>query len=190
MKQFILLISSLLFYFTSFTQETWTIDNAHSNLRFEVGWEDFSMRTGEFKVFEGSLLTNSTSDLSNATFQLKVDPNSVDVIADNLSEQLKGERFLDAENFPEITFSSSEAKATSDSTYISKGKLTVHGVEKDQDVFVRVKGKKTGTRSQLLGLEVSIALNRTEFGLDWGSPRLGETIKVVGHLLYQIPIKE
>ncbi|NQU84286.1 MAG: YceI family protein [Mariniphaga sp.] len=190
MKQFNLFFLFLLLYISSVAQETWTIDNAHSNIRFEVGWEDFSIRTGEFKVFEGNIITSSKEDLSDATFYLKVDPKSVEVIAENLSEQLRGERFFDAENFPEITFSSSMAKATSDSTYISSGKLTVNGVEKDQDAYFRVKGFKKGRRSYLFGLEVTIKLNRTDFGLDWGSPRLGETIKVVGHLLYQMRIEE
>lgn len=190
MKHFSLFITSLLLCFTSFAQQTWTVDNAHSNIRFEVGWEDFSIRTGEFKVFEGNIVTNSKYDLTNATFLLKVDPKSLDVIADKLSEQLMGEQFLDAEKYPEITFSSSGAKAMSDSTYISTGKLTIHGVEKEEDALIWVKGHKMGRRSEILGIEVSVSINRKDFGLEWGSPRLGETIKIVGYLLYQMKIEE
>ena len=190
MKHFSLFITSFVLCFTSFSQQTWTIDNAHSNIRFEVGWEDFSIRTGEFKVFEGNIITNSKFDLSNATFYLKVDPKSVDVIADKLSEQLMGEQFLDAVKYPEITFSSSGAKAISDSTFISTGKLTIHGVEKEQDVLIWVKGHKMGRRSEILGIEVSLSINRKDFGLEWGSPRLGDTIKIVGYLLYQMKVEE
>ncbi len=190
MKRFNLLITSLLLCFTSFAQQTWTVDNSHSNIRFEVGWEDFSIRTGEFKVFEGNIVTKSKYDLSNATFYLKVDPKSVDVIADKLSEQLMGEQFLDTEKYPEITFSSSGAKAMSDSTYISTGKLTIHGVEKEQDALIWVKGHKPGRRSEILGIEVSLSINRKDFGLEWGSPRLSDTVKIVGYLLYQMKIEE
>ena len=42
----------------------------------------------------------------------------------------------------------------------------------------------------MLALEVSLKLNRKDFGLEWGSPRLGETVKIVGYLLYQIRNKE
>jgi len=84
MKHFNLFITSLLLSFASFAQNTWTVDNAHSNIRFEVGWEDFSIRTGEFKVFEGNIVTNSKYDLSNATFHLKVDPKRVNVIDDKI----------------------------------------------------------------------------------------------------------
>lgn len=190
MKQYYLLGLLLFFGLKTFSQETWTLDNAHSNINFEVGWEDFSIRTGEFKVFEGTVSTQSKDDLSNATFDLKVDPKSIDVIADNLSEQLKGEQFLDATKFPEITYHSSEANAINDSTYISKGKLKLHGVEKDQEVLIQVKGFKETRRSYLFGLEVTVKINRSDFGLTWGSPRLGETVKIVGNLLYQRRIEE
>ena len=185
MKQFSLLILCLLFFMPSFAQETWTIDNAHSNINFEVGWEGFSVRTGEFKIFEGTLVTNSRDDLSGATFHLKVDPKSLDVIAERLSEQLRGEQFLDADKYPEITYDSHEATAISDSTYISKGKIKIHGVEKDQDVLVKVEGYKKEGRRQLFGLKVTLSLNRKDFGLDWGSPRLGDTVHITGYLLYQ-----
>ena len=148
------------------------------------------MRTGEFKVFEGNLTTVINSDLTTATWYLKVDPASIDVIAPNLSEQLKGERFLDAAKFPEITFHSAGAKAISDSIYITSGKLNIHGIERDQEAMIHFKGQKKGTRSYLMALEVTLKLNRTDFGLTWGSPRLGETVKVIGYLLYQRRIEE
>lgn len=190
MKHFHLFIATFLIYFTSFSQETWTVDNPHSNIRFEVGWESFSFRTGEFKAFEGNLTTDSWSDLSGATFNFKVDPNSIDVIADKLADQIKGDKFLDTEKFPDISFSSTNVESISDSTYISTGKLTIHGVENDQDVLVHVKGHKKGRRAYMLGIQVSLTLNRTDFDLNWGSPRLGETVKIIGHLIYQMPIEE
>ena len=178
MKHFNLFIAGLLLCFTPFAQEVWTVDNAHSNIRFEAGWEDFSIRTGEFKVFEGSITTASKYDLSNATFYLKVDPSSIEVIAQRLSDQIKGDQFLDAAKFPEITYSSSGAKVGSDSTYISTGKLKIHGVEKEQDALIWVKGHKTGRRGEILGIEVSLTINRKDFGLDWGSPRLLSLIHI------------
>lgn len=189
-KHFSLFIAGLLMCFTSLAQETWTVDNAHSNIRFEVGWEDFSIRTGEFKVFEGTITTPSKYDLLNATFYLKVDPNSIEVIAQRLSDQLKGDQFLDAAKFPEITYSSSGAKAISDSTSVTTGKLTIHGVEKEQDALIWVKGHKAGRRAEILAIQVSLTINRKDFGLDWGSPRLGETVKIVGYLLYQMKNEE
>ena len=77
MKNFILVLTFLCYSISSFAQETWVVDNPHSNLRFEVGWEDFSIRTGEFKIFKGIVETESRDDLTNATFEFIVDRKSV-----------------------------------------------------------------------------------------------------------------
>ena len=186
MKRLSLFILGLSFCFSAIAQTTWTIDNPHSNVRFEVGWEDFSMRTGEFKTFEGTIITDSIADLSTAIIEFKVDAASVDVIADRLAEHIKSDRFLDVENFPTITYSSTQAIKTAANTYLSTGKLTIHGVEKDQAVTMKMKGSKTTKKGTLLGIEVSLTVNRNDFGLDWGSPRLAEQITLVGHLLYKL----
>lgn len=173
-----------------FSQETWVVDNPHSNVRFEVGWEDFSMRTGEFKTFDGSIITESLDDLSDASIQFIVDATSVDVIADRLAEHIMSDKFLDVERFPEITYTSKSISLTSDSTYVSKGTLTVCGVEKEQDVSMRVKGFKETKRGNIFGIEVILNVDRNNFGLNWGSPRLADKIKIVGHLLYKIEEEE
>lgn len=190
MKFLGLILFTLCLSFTSFAQENWSVDNPHSNLRFEVGWEDFSMRTGEFKVFSGSIVSNSREDLSDATFELTVDASSVDVIAERLAGHIKSDRFLDVENYPEITFFSNQATKTGDNTYTATGKLKVHGVEKDQEVSVKVKGSKKTDKGELLGLEVRLVVNKADYGLDWGSPRLADNIILVGHLLYKLKVED
>ena len=190
MKKFKLFLFCLSFCFSSVAQETWTIDNPHSNVRFEVGWEDFSMRTGEFKVFTGTILTDSRADLTNAIIEFTVDAGSVDVIADRLAGHIKSDRFLDVEKYPEITYVSNQATRTGADSYLSKGKLTIHGVEKEQEVSIKVKGAKETKKGFIYGLEVSLVVNRMDYGLDWGSPRLAEKIKLVGHLLYKLKTEE
>jgi len=186
MKYLSLLFICFIVCFSANAQETWQVDNPHSNLRFEVGWEDFSMRTGEFKVFEGTMVTNSREDLSDASIEFKVDATSVDVIAERLAGHIKSDKFLDVENFPTITYSSKQATKNDDGTYTSKGKLTVHGVEKDQEVTIKVKGSKSTKKGFIYGIEISMVVNRLDFGLDWGKPRLADNIILVGHLLYKL----
>ncbi len=186
MKQLSIFFLFLSFCFTTTAQETWNIDNPHSNVRFEVGWEDFSMRTGEFKIFEGTIVTDSKEDLSNASIEFTVDASSVDVIADRLANHIKSEKFLAVEEYPEITYTANKAIKSGKNTYTSTGKLTIHGVEKEQSVTFQVKGSKETKKGHILGLEVTLEVNRADFGLTWGSPRLAEKIIIVGHLLYKL----
>jgi polyisoprenoid-binding protein YceI len=190
MKYFGVLIIMLTLSLSLSAQEKWLIDNPHSNLRFEVGWEDFSVRTGEFKIFKSTIVTESKEDLSQAAFDFTVDASSVDVIADRLAEHIKSDKFLDVEKYPEITFVSNGAKKTGDNTYISTGTLAIHGVEKEQEVMVKVKGAKETKKGEILALEVTLTVNKADYGLDWGSPRLGDNITLVGHLLYQLDVEE
>jgi len=190
MKLIGILIFSLTLFFSSFAQEEWAVDNPHSNVRFEVGWEDFSMRTGEFKIFSGTIVTNSREDLSDAAFKFTVDATSVDVIAERLAGHIMSDKFLDVEKYPEITYVSSEAIKIDDDNYTSKGKLTIHGVEKEQEVNLKVKGFKETKKGYLMGLEVSLTVNKMDYDLDWGSPRLADNIKLVGHLLYKLQEEE
>lgn len=190
MKQLSLLFVFLLLGITLSAQETWNVDNPHSNLRFEVGWQDFSMRTGEFKVFEGTMVTNSREDLTDAVINFKVDAASVDVIAERLANHIKSDKFLDVEKYPEITYTSSEAIKTGDNTYATVGKLNIHGIEKDQSVEIKVKGSKETKKGFIYGIEVKLTVNRMDYGLDWGAPRLAEDITLVGHLLYKLQVEE
>lgn len=190
MKKTVILVLFTYLQLNAFSQDTWNIDNAHSNIRFEVGWEDISVRTGEFKVFEGTIISPSKEDFSNAEFYLKVDPNSLDVIADRLADHLKGEQFLNVSAFPEIVFKASGAKAESDNSYLVNGTLTIHGVEKEQVANVIYKGTKPGRRGDMLAIEANLIVDRKDFGLEWGSPRLGDKIKIVAYLLYQMKTVE
>lgn len=190
MKLLLSVLFSFCLSFISYGQETWLVDNPHSNLRFEVGWEDFSVRTGEFKIFNGSIITESIDDLSHAKIEFVVDASSVDVIAERLAEHIKSDRFLDVENYPEITFVAEKTTKTGDDSYSSTGKLNIHGVEKDHEVSFIVKGRKETEKGQLLGLEVSVMVDKTDFGLDWGSPRLANNITLVGHILYKLQVEE
>jgi len=185
MKQFILILLSNFLAFFSYAQpKTWEVDNAHSNLRFEVGWQDFSMRTGEFKVFTGTIETEAPEDLTKASIKFVVDAASVDVIADRLAMKVKSDVFLNVEVHPEITFTATGMTKTSDNNYVSTGKLSICGVEKDQEVSVICKGRKEDKKGEIFGIEVRLVVDRTRFGLDWGQPRLGDQITLVGHLLY------
>jgi hypothetical protein len=41
-----------------------------------------------------------------------------------------------------------------------------------------------------MGLKVALNINKNDFGLEWGSPRLGETVTIIGHLLYLAKIED
>lgn len=185
MKNILSVLFFMLFANIILSQENWVVDNAHSNVRFEVGWEDFSIRTGEFKEFDGSIVSNSLDDLTKAKIVFTVNAESVDVISDRLFTRIISDKFLNTEVYPEIKFESSTIESTSDSTYVSTGLLKICGIEKDQEVQIEIKGQKETKKGEIFGIEVKLVVDRTDYNLTWGSPRLADKITIVGHLLYK-----
>ena len=64
--------------------------------------------------------------------------------------------------------------------YISTGTLTVHGVEREQEVSIRFKGSKMARKGTTFGLEVGLLFNRTDFGLDYGNPDFVKYVESYG----------
>ena len=185
MKNIFISLLFLLLTTPFFAQQKWMVDNPHSNVRFEVGWEEFSIRTGEFKIFDGSIETESLEDLSNAKVNFVVDATSIDVIAERLANKLKSVDFLHVDEHPEIVFTANGMNKTGDNEYTATGKLTVRGIEKDQEVSVIYKGTKETRKGKIFGIEVNLVVDRTDFGMDWARKKLGDQITLVGHLLYK-----
>lgn len=157
-------------------QFRYEINGGHSNIGFAVKWNDIAIRTGEFKAFGGEILTTKDADLSGATVSLKINSNSIDVIADHLADKLKGDEFLDAAKFAQITFSCSGLKLTSPNNYSANGKLTVKGITKDVEFLVEDFGRKD--EGKYGAIKVTGAISRKEFSILGGGDRLGDKITI------------
>ena len=71
----------------------WTVDQAHSNVKFTVTHLVVSEVEGSFKLFEGSM-ENSKADLSDAKINFSVDVNSINTDNENVMATLKAMIFL------------------------------------------------------------------------------------------------
>ena len=77
----------------------WTIDNAHSNVKFTVTNMLVSETDGIFKVFKGSM-ENTKPDFSDARIEFSVDVNSVNTENDTRDKHLKGDDFFNVKKYP------------------------------------------------------------------------------------------
>lgn len=77
----------------------WTVDKAHSNVKFNITHMVVSEVEGSFKLFDGSM-EHSKPDFSDAKLNFKVDVASVDTDNENRDKHLKGDDFFNAEKIP------------------------------------------------------------------------------------------
>ncbi|WP_207428864.1 YceI family protein [Pedobacter sp. SYSU D00535] len=166
----ILLLAVVLFANTAlFAQKKWTVDPVHSSVKFNVTHLVISEVEGQFKKFDGSLLS-ANPDFTNAQINFTVDVNSIDTENDQRDAHLKAPDFFDTQKYPNITFKSTSFKKVSGNKYQLLGNLTLHGVTKPVKFNVTYGGTaKDGYGNTKAGFRASTVINRFDYGLQWNA---------------------
>ena len=186
MKKINTLLAMLLFAAGSaFAQATWTIDKAHSKIGFNVTHMAVSEVEGNFKDFDGSLVTKSEDfDGAEVTFTAKT--ASIDTDIERRDNHLKSPDFFDAQKYPELSFKGNLVKAGG--KYKLKGNLTMHGVTKPVEFDVTYGGKINTGKCEKAGFKITGTLNRQDYGLTWnnkvptGELVVGDEVEIVGKI--------
>ena len=147
---------------------TWVIDPAHTNIGFSVRHAMVAKVRGSFGAFAGSF-TIDGADLPASRAELTIEAASIDTKQPDRDAHLKSADFLDVENFPTISFTSTSVASKGDDVVVT-GDLTIHGVTKSVDVaweFVGISQDPWGTTK--IGFEGKAKINRKEFGLVWNA---------------------
>jgi polyisoprenoid-binding protein YceI len=122
-------------------------------------------------------------DLTQSSMHGTIDVASIDTENEKRDSDLRGEQFLDAERFPEITFASKRVEAR-DGSHVLVGDLTLHGVTKEIAIPFTITGPLVHRGTTLLGFEASIQINRHDFGItynkltDNGGLIVGNTVDI------------
>jgi polyisoprenoid-binding protein YceI len=169
MKRIFLIGAVLLSTASLFAQTKWSVDKAHSSVRFSVEHLVISEVEGQFKDFDGSI-SSPSADFSNAQVNFTINVNSIDTDNDGRDKHLKGADFFDTEKYPVITFKSTSFKKVSGNKYQLTGNLTLHGVTRPATFSVTYGGTvKDGYGNIKSGFKASGSINRFDYGLKWNA---------------------
>ena len=102
---FLISFTLIIFANRSFTQGTWVIDNAHTNVKFTVTHLVISEVEGNFKTFTGTMLS-SKPDFTDAKIDFSVDVASINTDNEMRDNHLKSDDFFNAEKYPKMSFKS------------------------------------------------------------------------------------
>ena len=149
--------------------ETYKIDQSHSEVTFKVKHMMITNVTGLFTGFDAGM-TSSKEDFSDAKIHFEADVNTITTNNQQRDEHLKGEDFFAAEQFPKITFRSTELKKVSDGEFKLLGDLTIRGITRP----VVLDGEYGGAMldpygNTRVGFELSTKVSRKVFGLNWNA---------------------
>src|SRR5690242_152078 len=117
MKTFFFALASVLSSLSIYAQGGWTIDYAHSGIKFSVTHMMVSEVDGNFKKFTGTI-TSTKDDLSDAQIEITIDATSINTDNENRDKHLKGEDFFNVDKYPNILFKSTSLKKVGDNKYV------------------------------------------------------------------------
>lgn len=163
---------------------TWAVDPVHSRVEFQVKHLGIATVRGHFAKFGGTL----EIDEDRATkAHGSVEVASVNTNDEGRDAHLRSPDFFDAEQYPEITFTSREISRTGDETFEITGDLTLHGVSQELTLQAEISGTEQDPwGNERVGLEVTGELSRGDYGMTFnqalGSGNVVVSDKVKLHL--------
>jgi polyisoprenoid-binding protein YceI len=156
----------------------WSVDPAHSSIKFTVPHMSISEVEGRFGAFTGTLVAPG-ADFNNAQVSFSVDVASVNTDNDMRDKHLKSDDFFNAEKYPKMTFVSTSFKKIKGNTYTLEGNLTIRDVTKKVKFAVTYGGTMTDPYGNIKsGFKATGKISRAAYNLKWNTVKEG--VAVVG----------
>jgi polyisoprenoid-binding protein YceI len=147
----------------------YTIDTSHTTIGFVARHAMVTNVKGKFLDFTGSLHLDGT-DPSRSSASVDVKMDSIDTGSADRDGHLKSTDFFRTEEFPTMTFRSTEAEALGGDAYRITGELTILGVTKPLTIDLEFNGSaKDPFGNERVGFEGKAEILRSEWGLTWNA---------------------
>lgn len=153
MKLFHIVLLALSLVSTNLMADEYIIDKKgmHAFIQFKISHLGYSWLWGRFNDFDGHF-TYDKNNPNASKIEITINTKSIDSNHAERDKHLRGDEFLDVEQFPQSKFVSTSFTMNDDGTAELKGDFTLHGVTKP----------------------IVIAIKRIGEGDDpWGSYRVG-----------------
>ncbi len=162
----------------AFAAETYVADAVHSNVFFKVKHSDISYVFGRFNDFDAAIQWDSENAAnSSVTFTIKT--ASVDTANEKRDQHLRSPDFFNAQQHPEITFTSSEIRKAGDKTYRVSGSATMLGQTKPVSFTWTETGAGKNARGEYrMGGIATFTIKRSDFGMDFMLGALSDEIEM------------
>ena len=147
---------------------TWTIDAAHTLVEFSVRHMTVARVTGRFSAVSGEVKVPDGDPLA-ATVAVTVDVASVSSGHPKRDDLIRSADFLDAGQFPVITFTSGPAEDGADGSWKIPGVLTIKGVSQPVTLDATFNGVISHRGATRAGFSATTKINRKDFGVSFGA---------------------
>lgn len=163
---------------------TWAIDTSHSSVGFTVRHLVISKVHGQFTRWTGNLHLDP-ANLVVSSVDVSIDAASIDTREPQRDGHLRSADFFNVEEYPNLTFKSSQVTLGGKDQFTVAGDLTIAGVTRPVTLEVEaLGGAKDPWGNQRLAYSAKTSIDRREFGLTYnqaleaGGVLVGEKIEI------------
>jgi len=153
----------------------WTFEPGHTAAEFCARHMMVCYVRGHFKNVHGMLQFDPERP-SNSSVSVQIDARQLWSGVKERDDQLRSADFLDADHYPEITFSGNQVEVKGAHEYAVTGDLTIRGVTRQATLNVRYLGQwetpwwedgvDKGPKTRA-GFVATTQINRQDFGVSW-----------------------
>ena len=148
---------------------SYAIDPTHSRVGFVARHAMVTKVRGSFNEFEGTGYFDA-EDPANISIELKIKAASIDTRSPDRDTHLRSNDFLAMEQYPQLTFVSTEVEQLSSTEYRVTGDLTMKGVTLPVTVAFEFTGAAVDPYgNQRIGFEGTTTINRKAWGVNWNA---------------------
>jgi len=134
---------------------------------------------GEFKDFAGGLTFLQQTAAEDEHALIMVNTASLETDGAIIESMLKGKKFFDVKNYPDILFVSTGFRWVSDTEAVLQGNLTLHGVTKAVGFHVElIEEPSEHEHEQRILVKATTLIHRSEFGLTALSPMVSDSVNL------------
>jgi polyisoprenoid-binding protein YceI len=157
----------------------YTTDPGHRYITFSYLHGGLSHPQIRWNNWEATLDWDSENPESSSV-SVVIDATSIDTGVANFDGHMKGARFFDVANHPQITFVSTGAQRAGEDKGEITGDLAIKGVTKPVTLDVTYNSAALDQRSgrYKIGFSAVVTVKRSEFGMDFGTPYVGDDVVV------------
>jgi polyisoprenoid-binding protein YceI len=147
---------------------TYAIDADHSYVGFSVRHLMVARVKGRFTSVRGSVMLDD--DPLASSVEVTIDVASVDTRNTDRDDHLRSPDFLDVEEHPTLTFSSTGVRDCAEGRFELDGVLTIKGVSRPITLEARVEGVGIDPDGNVVaGFSAHAQIDREDWGLTWNS---------------------
>jgi polyisoprenoid-binding protein YceI len=157
---------------------SYTVDPWHTFPSFEISHLGFSIQRGRFDRTTGKVTLDP--DKGTGNINIMIESASISTGLAELEKHLRGENFLDAARYPQITFVSDKLTFNKDQLIAVDGIMTLHGVSKSVHLTIDhfYCGMNLIAMKNTCGANATTTIKRSDFGVDKYVPKVGDEVKI------------